>query len=111
MTLGTRLKELRRKARLTQRQLAGRVGVDFSYVSKMENDRLEHKFAGHPPIPISVAFSRDGRWLASGDWQGRINLWDPDGRGGPVRTFVEDGSPVSALAFRPAGSASVASPD
>ncbi|MDQ6878947.1 MAG: helix-turn-helix domain-containing protein [Candidatus Dormibacteraeota bacterium] len=42
MTLGMRLKELRRKARLTQRQLAARVGVDFSYVSKMENDRLEH---------------------------------------------------------------------
>jgi WD40 repeat protein len=68
-----------------------------------QNDRLEHKFAGHGRIPISVAFSRDGRWLASGDWQGRINLWDPDARGGPVHTVAEDGSPVSALAFRPDG--------
>ncbi len=66
-----------------------------------QNDRLEHRFAGHGRIPISVAFSRDGRWLASGDWQGRINLWDPDSPGEPVHTFTEAGSPISALAFRP----------
>ena len=28
--------------RLTQRQLADRAGVDFTYISKVENDRLEH---------------------------------------------------------------------
>jgi WD40 repeat protein len=77
-----------------------------------QDDRLERKFTGHPPIPISVAFSRDGRWLASGDWQGRVNLWDPEGRGGPAHTFVEDGSPISALAFRPdAGALATASYD
>ena len=75
-------------------------------------DRLEHQFTGHRPAPISVAFSRDGRWLASGDWQGRIHLWDPDGRGGPVRTVAESGSPISALAFRPdAGELAAASYD
>jgi WD40 repeat protein/serine/threonine protein kinase len=68
-----------------------------------QNDRLEHGFAGHGRIPISVAFSRDGKWLASGDWQGRILLWDPDTRGGPVRTFAEAGQPISALAFSPDG--------
>jgi WD40 repeat protein/serine/threonine protein kinase len=76
------------------------------------NNRLEHRFAGHGRIPISVAFSRDGRRLASGDWQGRINLWDPDARGGPVRTFTETGIPISALAFRPdAGELAAASYD
>ena len=42
MTLGQYLKELRRQRHLTQRQLAEQIGVDFSYLSKIENDRLEH---------------------------------------------------------------------
>jgi transcriptional regulator with XRE-family HTH domain len=42
MTLGQRIRELRRQHRLTQRQLAEKVGVDFTYLSKIENDRLEH---------------------------------------------------------------------
>jgi HTH-type transcriptional regulator, competence development regulator len=42
MTLGQYLKELRRQRHLTQRQLAKQIGVDFSYLSKIENDRLEH---------------------------------------------------------------------
>jgi HTH-type transcriptional regulator, competence development regulator len=42
MTLGQRIKELRRQHRFTQRQLAEEVGVDFTYLSKIENDRLEH---------------------------------------------------------------------
>ena len=42
MTLGQRIRELRRQHRFTQRQLAEKVGVDFTYLSKIENDRLEH---------------------------------------------------------------------
>ncbi len=42
MTLGEYIKELRRQRHLTQRQLAEKVGVDFSYLSKIENNRLEH---------------------------------------------------------------------
>lgn len=42
MTFGQRIKELRRERSLTQRQVAERAGVDFTYLSKMENDRLEH---------------------------------------------------------------------
>jgi len=37
---GTVLREKRRAAGLSQRQLAERVGVDFSYISKLENGRL-----------------------------------------------------------------------
>ncbi len=40
VSFGTMLRELRRAAGLTQRQLAERLGVDFSYISKLENDRL-----------------------------------------------------------------------
>lgn len=42
MTLGEYIKELRRQRHLTQRQLAEKAGVDFSYLSKIENNRLEH---------------------------------------------------------------------
>ena len=36
-----RLRELRREARLSQRGLAERVNVDFTYLSKIENGRVE----------------------------------------------------------------------
>jgi len=39
-SFGTALREKRRAASLTQRELADRAGVDFSYISKLENDRL-----------------------------------------------------------------------
>ena len=39
-TFGQKLRELRRMANVTQRQLADQVGVDFSYISKLENDRI-----------------------------------------------------------------------
>src|SRR5437870_4658935 len=42
MTLGQRLKQLRKQQGLTQRQLADQTGVDFTYLSKIENERLEH---------------------------------------------------------------------
>jgi len=39
-TFGQKLRALRRAANVTQRELAKRVGVNFSYISKLENDRL-----------------------------------------------------------------------
>jgi transcriptional regulator with XRE-family HTH domain len=42
MTLGERIKALRQGGGLTQRQLAEQTGLDFTYLSKIENDRLEH---------------------------------------------------------------------
>ena len=41
MPFPDRLRELRRTARLSQRALAERVGVDFTYLSKIENGRVE----------------------------------------------------------------------
>lgn len=40
MSFGASLRELRRAAGISQRELASRVDVDFSYISKLENDRL-----------------------------------------------------------------------
>ncbi|MCB0594832.1 MAG: helix-turn-helix transcriptional regulator, partial [Phaeodactylibacter sp.] len=39
-TFGPLLKEVRRSKQVSQRELAERVGVDFSYISKIENNRL-----------------------------------------------------------------------
>ncbi len=39
-TFGQNLREIRRFKGISQRELAKSVGVDFSYISKIENDRL-----------------------------------------------------------------------
>jgi len=39
-TFGEKLKQIRRLNGISQRELAAKVGVDFSYISKVENDRL-----------------------------------------------------------------------
>ena len=39
-TFGSALRALRRSKGVSQRDLAARIGVDFSYISKLENDRL-----------------------------------------------------------------------
>lgn len=39
-TFGSRLRELRRSVGLSQRDLAEQLGLDFSYISKIENSRL-----------------------------------------------------------------------
>lgn len=39
-SFGYKLRELRRSKDVSQRDLAERVGIDFSYISKVENDRL-----------------------------------------------------------------------
>ena len=41
MPFPERLRELRKAARLSQRALAVQVGVDFTYLSKIENGRVE----------------------------------------------------------------------
>jgi transcriptional regulator with XRE-family HTH domain len=41
MTFGKRLRQLRLERRLNQKELAARVGIDFTYLSKLENDRME----------------------------------------------------------------------
>lgn len=39
-TFGQRLRELRKANNLSQRDLADRVGLDFTYLSKIENDKM-----------------------------------------------------------------------
>jgi WD40 repeat protein/serine/threonine protein kinase len=63
-----------------------------------------HTFSGDEHHSISVAFSHDGRLLATGSWLDGARLWDPTNEEGPLRTFQGHRHPISALAFSPDGS-------
>ena len=40
-SFGQHLRDLRKQARLSQRDLAEHAGIDFTYLSKIENERVE----------------------------------------------------------------------
>lgn len=48
-TFGQRIKRLRKARRITQTKLAKLVGVDFTYISKIENDR-----GSTPPAELTI---------------------------------------------------------
>jgi WD40 repeat protein/serine/threonine protein kinase len=50
---------------------------------------------------ISVAFSPDGRQLASGNWAGSVKLWNAEHGHELLRSFPETRQPVAALSFSP----------
>ena len=45
-TFGKTVRDIRKKQQLSQRELAGKVGVSFTYVSKIENEKLD--FGDYP---------------------------------------------------------------
>ena len=50
MRFGERLRELRQAKNLSQRDLAAEVGVNFTYISKIENEKLD--FAQFPGVEL-----------------------------------------------------------
>jgi WD40 repeat protein len=65
--------------------------------------QVVHTFSGHTPQPISVAFSRDGRHLATGSGREGPRIWDAATGAGPLHTFPGYRNPISAQAFSPDG--------
>jgi WD40 repeat protein len=57
---------------------------------------------GHVEGPSELAFSPDGRVLASGAWDRTVKLWDVK-TGKELRTFFGHDEQVSALVFSPDG--------
>jgi WD40 repeat protein/serine/threonine protein kinase len=62
-----------------------------------------HTFSGFEHHSISVAYSGDGRLLATGSWLESPRLWDPSTGKGPLLTLPGHRHPISALAFSPDG--------
>jgi transcriptional regulator with XRE-family HTH domain len=51
MTFGKRILELRTAKNLTQREVADKIGINFTYLSKIENDKLQQDtFPGEDTI-------------------------------------------------------------
>ena len=65
-TFGEYLREQRRRAGATQRDLASRVSVDYSYISKLENDRLP------PPSARAVIAIADALGASRDDFLARV---------------------------------------
>ncbi len=42
-TLGTTVKDLRKQANLSLRELAAKIEIDFTYLSKIENDKTDNR--------------------------------------------------------------------
>ncbi len=73
-TLGQALRQCRRAAGLTQRALAQRVGVDVSYISKLENDRIPPP-AADTVVKLACALSAapDGLLTMTGKVPSAVN--------------------------------------
>ena len=67
ITFGRILKEIRKTKAISQRDLADKIDVDFSYISKIENDRLPPPSAELiKKISAALEVSGDVLWAYSG---------------------------------------------
>jgi transcriptional regulator with XRE-family HTH domain len=68
MTIGTRIKECRRKANLSQVELAERVGVSQTAISQWES--CEHEPSSRYIMPLAEAVGVSAEYLLKGHHQG-----------------------------------------
>lgn len=83
-----------------EKQLAvGRGNQIFIHDTSTNSFPLAHVLEGHKDAVQSLAWSRDGKWLASGGFR-RASLWQPGKGVKPARSITQDlVGRVTALAF------------
>ena len=70
--------------------------------SLTQDARLRATLTGHTDFVTSVAFSPNGRMLASGSWDDTIRLWNPR-TAEHLRTLTGHSHDVTSVAFHPTG--------
>jgi WD40 repeat protein len=80
--------------------LRARRGFEWFYVWRIAHS--EHVLPGHSDMVTAVAYSPDGKIIASGSNDRTIKLWDTSSHLSLV-TFNGHSGPISALAFSPDG--------
>lgn len=68
MTFGGRLKQARTRKRLTQSQVAEKLGIDFTTISKYENDRSQPDY--DTLLRLAALYDVSVDWLLSGQRHG-----------------------------------------
>lgn len=85
---------------------SGRGGIDteeyWLRIWDAETGNLEHALKGHTGSVDCIAFSPDGRRIASGSWDNTVKVWDV-ALGKEILTFNEHRDMVTCVAFTPDG--------
>jgi WD40 repeat protein len=91
----------RRLASVSRERGLGWAGDDSVRIWEVDPGATLPVLRGHTSYVYPVAFSPDGRWIASGGWDSTVRLWDAV-TGEPCATLPHPGI-VRTLAFGPDG--------
>lgn len=93
-SFGELLREKRRRAGISQRDLASRVGLDFSYISKLENDRMPPP-AAHTVVTICGVLRVQPEELLAASGKLPADVQSAVGSSPAAQSFLQNASKMS----------------